>query len=185
MRIGLDFDGVIADSDMMKRRVAKERYGVDIPRSRLDKEGAVKSGLLTEESYSDVQERVYASKKYGRQTPPVKHMRQAITDLQGRGHALVIVTSRNKRKSAIAKDWLAAHGLEIPLRSVGRRKKKTSSCADLDAFVDDDLHHLLPLIGEVKRLYLFDQYGKNQAVPAGITTVAGWEQLLAAIKRSR
>lgn len=174
MKIGLDFDGVIADSELMKQRLAKELYGVDIPLHLLNRQGVVASGKLTEEEYDDLQDQAYGTRKYSLQILPIEGMKPVLIELQ-KNHELVIVTSRDERKSAIAQEWLTNQGLTITIRSVGRKNEKTSFCKDVDVFIDNDLYKLEPLIGVVKHLYHFNPYSEEQILPPGIINVPDWK----------
>ncbi|MEK7660150.1 MAG: hypothetical protein AAB343_03020 [Patescibacteria group bacterium] len=49
MKIGIDFDGVVADCGRLKTLGAKELYGVDIAPEKFKKEIVVGEGILTSE----------------------------------------------------------------------------------------------------------------------------------------
>ncbi len=175
MRIGLDFDGVISDCGQLKSDAAKILYGVEIPPERFKTELVV--GILTQEQYRHLQRQIYGTRKLGLLMKPVDGVLDYLPKLQQDGHELRCITSRYEEEADIAREWLLAQHLTLPLTAVGGRTKKAKACQGLDVYADDDLDKLEPLVGIVSRLFLFS-WGYNQhiEVPSSIAQrVDSWQ----------
>lgn len=96
MKIGLDFDGVIADCGKLKSEGAKLLYGVDIPGERFKKELVLETGILTEDQYRKVQAMVYSRRDIGMRMEPVKDALKYLRMVLNDGHDLRVITSRGE-----------------------------------------------------------------------------------------
>ena len=88
-----------------------------------------------------------------------------------------IVTSRDGVAAQIATNWLAQHGITVPLHGNGKGSK-AAPCSDRDFFIDDDLDKLEELVGTVPHLYLFGWgYNKDAKLPESIGRIESWKGL--------
>ena len=163
MRIGLDFDGVISDCGQLKSEGTKLLYGIEIPPEKFKKELLVNTGILTAQQYKAVQMQVYGNREIGLKMLPVDGVLEFLPRLQREGYDLMIVTSRGKSESEIAREWMRLKGLEVHLVGVGGGVNKADACKGLDAYIDDDLDKLEPLVDSVPYRYLFS-WGYNQHI---------------------
>lgn len=180
MKIGLDFDGVISDCGDLKSIGAKELYDVEIAPRDFKKEIVLPNGWLTADQYRNIQEAVYAT-RLGLQMKPVPEM-SSYLPLLAQFFEVVIITSRTNKALAIAQEWTLNQGLDLPFVGVGRGSKAVAATG-FDAFVDDDLDKLEPLVGVVPYRFLFS-WGYNSHLDAGkvATRVATWKELYLHLK---
>lgn len=186
MKIGLDFDGVIADCGKLKHDGAKKFYGVDIPPAKFKKEIVVGEKYLTAEQYRELQRIIYRTRETGLLVESVDGALHYVPRLVIEGNAVLIITSRNREvKLEIAKEWFAHQfqGLPLDFISVGPHNSKARAAAGLDLYVDDDLGKLALLVGVVPHRFLFS-WGYNASIDAGSIArrVASWEELYHAIQ---
>lgn len=162
MKIGIDFDGVIADCGALKREGANRLFAIDIPEEKFKKEIVVGEGLLTLEQYRFLQKQIYGTRELGLLAQPITGAKEYIERLKKEGHKLTIITSRFTTELEIAKEWANQQGVDIEL--IGCEDGKQQACRDLaiDIFIDDDLEKLESLDGLVPHLYLFS-HGYNQS----------------------
>jgi hypothetical protein len=172
MNIGLDFDGVIANSHPVKSEVARDKYGVEIPPERLRREPVISAGLLTREQYIEMGA-IAMGGSY--EIPPVHEALMYIPALINHGYELRIITSRSDAMLDVAEKWLKRYAIAMPVCGVGYRVPKNQACQGLDVYVDDDLEKLLPLVGVVPHLLFFSwPWNAHEKEPAGITRVESW-----------
>jgi hypothetical protein len=180
MKIGLDFDGVIADSPNLKSQVANELYGVTVPGSLFKKEIVVRH--LTLEQYRAVQKIVYGS-EVGLIMAPMPDALSYLQRLRIDGHDLVVVTARTGTNLEIAKRWARIHETSLDFIGVGYEDSKAQATAAMDVYVDDEPKKLSDLIG-VPHLFLFS-WGYNldfQDESGRIRRIASWRELYEAIR---
>ena len=163
MRIGLDFDGVIADCGQLKSYGAKLLYGVEISPEKFKKELIVGTGILTLEQYLNLQKKIYGTREIGLTMLPVHGALELVPKLQQEGYDLIVVTSRGELESEIAREWMKSKSLDLHLVGVGGGVSKVDACKDLDVYIDDDLDKLQSLVDSVPHRYLFS-WGYNQHI---------------------
>jgi uncharacterized HAD superfamily protein len=179
MRIGLDFDGVIADCGRLKSETALRLYGVQIPPADFKKELVISRGLLTLEQYRAMQKLIYETVEAGMKAMPVP---EALTYLKPltKQHHVQIITSRTENGTEVARQWLALQdpGLEIEFTSVGPQNSKAEAVNGYDIYVDDDLDKIEPLVEVVPHRFLLS-WGYNQHVQEGSIAqrVGSWTDL--------
>ncbi len=184
MKIGLDFDGVIADCSRLKSEAALKLYGVHIPPEGFKKELIVARGLLTLERYRELQKLIYGSREYGLQMMPVLEVFTYLNAITTQ-HDVCIVTSRREAEVLIAREWLNMQNpdIEIKFISVGYGNSKAEALQGYDIYVDDDLDKLLPLVEVVPHRFLFS-WGYNRHIVEGNVAqrVDSWAELNRRIK---
>lgn len=183
MKIGFDFDGVIADCGKLKSDGAKKLYGIDIPPEKFKKELVLRDKHLTTEQYRQFQKTIYETREIGFLMEPVEDALIYIPRLIADGHTISIVTSRDGAALDIAQEWSVRQGLQLDFVGVGYGNSKAEAAAGLDVYADDDLDKLRQLISVVPNLFLFS-WGYNAHLDAGTTAkrVASWEELYRAIQ---
>lgn len=185
MKIGLDFDGVIADSSHLKVTEAKRRYGVDIPPSLCKKEPVVANGWLTAEQYRELQSVVSGARELWLKMKPVKGARLYLLKLFAENHQLTIISQREGLEVENAKKWLTNQRLALDFVSVGhgQSKAEVASWLKLDVYIDDDLPKLELLVGIVPYLFLFSwRYNLPEKENGIARRVASWQEFYQAIQ---
>jgi uncharacterized HAD superfamily protein len=176
IKIGLDFDEVIANSHVLKPKLAKEMFGVEISPEDYRREIVLPRGWLTSEQYEAVSREVFSG---NHPIEPVKDSLRYIRILLDQGYDLRVVTSRINKALQVSERWMEECELkEIPIVGVGYGVSKVKACHGLDVFVDDDVSKLLPLVGLVKHLLLFScPQNVRDATPKGIWRVGSWGEV--------
>ena len=182
LRIGLDFDGVIADTAPLKRLLSKKLFQVNVPAERLKEELVIEDGLMTRAQYRKVMSLVCGSYEHGLKAKPISGAIAAIKHLLTGGNDCSVITSREGREIVIAETWLKENSLSLKVISVGYAGRKRAAVKDLDVYIDDDLHKLKD-IGKVRgRLFLMDSpHNVHLDVPRSIRRVKSWDDLMTEI----
>jgi uncharacterized HAD superfamily protein len=176
IKIGLDFDEVIVNSHVLKTKLAKEMFGVEISPEYYRREIVLPQGWLTSEQYEVVSREVFSG---NHSVEPVKDSLRYIRVLLSQNYDLRVVTSRTNETLRVTERLMEEYGLqEIPIFGVGYGVSKEIACRGLDVFVDDDVSKLLPLVGSVKHLLLFScPQNKRDATPKGMWRAESWGEV--------
>ena len=178
MNIGLDFDGVIADSVSLKALTTKILYGVDIAATEFTSEVFINEKHLTQRDYDNLCDVIYNNPKIGMMLKPVSDAMANIKKLLADGHEVKVITSREKSGVALAQKWLDNYDLKLKFVGVGQGMSKVDMARGLDIYIDDDNRKLTQLIGVVPQLILFSwHYNQNEEIGDGIEKVNSWEEL--------
>lgn len=177
-KIGLDFDGVIADSGALKVEATQQMFGVVVDEGDFKKEILIGKNILTPEQYKEVQIFVYGDMVTGLRMKELESASESIRELQ-KTCAVQIVTSRSGHFADVARAWLTNQSLKIPLTETTYGESKKDGAEGCDVFVDDDLDKLEELIGHVPNLFLFSwPYNKDAVLPPEIIRVENWKDLM-------
>ncbi len=182
MRIGLDFDGVIANCGKLKADGARELYGLDIQPTNFSKEFVVGAGYLTIEEYRNLQRKVYETPEFISLMEPVGGAFEYVSRLVADGHIVQVITSRSGLVLEVAKAWLLRQGLKLSVVGVGYGRSKAEAALGLDVYIDDDFQKLEQLVGVVPHRFLFS-WGYNAGLDVGTLArrVASWREFYEAI----
>lgn len=155
LKIGIDFDGVIADSTELKIEYAKNHYNLDLQPEQCTKHKAVASGMTTEQ-YEKMVSEIYSS-NISQEAKPVKHAKGAIEDLIQEGCQVYIITSRNDKELEQAKKWLQKnHFPQIEIINTSNQPKDSiAKKLGLNLLIDDTLGKLEKINTSETSLYLF------------------------------
>lgn len=177
MKIGLDFDGLIANNSVVKAFVAKEVFGVEVSPEECKKELIVGRGLMTHAEYRELQELASGTRHFGLQMPAVEGALEGIHRLLKAGHDLTVVTSRDGTHLAVAEEWADNMNLDLVFVGVGWKVSKAGALRGFDVFVDDDFDKLEPLVGLVPNRFLF-HWPYNEHIDTGhvATRIRTWQE---------
>lgn len=183
MKIGLDFDGVIADTGELKSRFAKKLYNLDIEPSVFGTPYVVEQGLISAKDYADLQQYIYNTEEVYLSLKPVYGAVQMIRDMQNEGHDLLVITAKSASSDDIKRKWLEDHDITIGLKGVGINESKAKAAEGLEVYIDDYLLKLYQLKDTVPHRYLFS-WRYNQAYKENniATRVYSWEEFYNRIK---
>jgi len=194
MRIGVDFDGVIADRKNETIFFAKKYFGVDLNSSECTSWKA--NAKIGEGAYGKI---LLKALEFGPNIvnfEPTPHVGQALAYLMHQGHKVIVITTLSTPGSRIgwAKAFLHRHGIPyshwtsitLPADEVGTRKReeygvKKYQCERLgiNTMIDDDIGNLKPLVESGRLLLLFDQpWNRDISVPKGVIRAFGWQDVL-------
>ncbi len=176
MNIGLDFDGVIVNTDALKPVIAEKMFGVKIEPQNYNKKYVFSKNLLTPEQYLAVAVEVHTGNHPFEEVPgALEHIKM----LQEFGCNISVVTSRSFRQGnlGIAQNWIWSNGLDLPIIGIPYGSSKVEACRELDMFIDDDLDVVVSLIGIVPHPFLFSWPHKVwDNIPREITQVRSWNE---------
>lgn len=179
LRIGVDFDGVIADCTELKLEQARTLYRTEIPPHRAKEYMVVEDGIMTREEYRALMKIVCGTRDIGLRMAEVGDCIEHLSALRDNGHQLVMITSRDGDDLVIAKEWLAVRKMDLDIVSVGYGKDKVQAANGLDVYIDDDLIKLKPLVGLVPHLFLYSQaHNASHEIPPNIRRVDSWEEFI-------
>jgi FMN phosphatase YigB (HAD superfamily) len=177
---GLDYDGTIADTNLVKARWIREHLGIEVEPWRCDRTSCLP--IIGPESYERLAGAVY-ERELSLAAPPVAGALAALEHLSARGR-IVIVTARLPRRIAYAREWLRVHGAEGRIAAIvsssGSDKLARCRAEGVDVLIDDDERHLaLAQAAGLSCLWL--RSGLPAAVPAGGTVplCRSWPEALA------
>ncbi len=182
LRIGIDFDGVIADHHPHKMRLAKA-LGYDLESWQLNSN--VLRNCVTDAHYDALRNALYGEMTL--EAPPVPGAFETLARLPGE---LYVVSARRPENEAFPRLWMEKHRLDeiIPLSRVlfckeGKEKRVHCERLGLAAFLDDKLSYLAHLPPEVQRV-LFDVDGvaPRLSLPDDIRIARDWQEFLAMTK---
>lgn len=159
MRIGIDFDGTLADTNSVKSHWILSELGLRVPPWRCDRTACVP--LIGEAAYTRMAADVYEHTS-AQNLPEVPNALDAVRLMQS-VHTLVVVTARKDKLAEIALDWLSRRSqtTNVPLVSISpERPTKAEVCCSekISVLIDDDERHLLGLdqIGVLPILFKHD-----------------------------
>lgn len=183
MNIGIDFDGVIADTTELKVREAYQLFGVEVDPVRSKEYQVTEDGVLSKTQYRELMNHVCADPHIALSMTPCLNSIESVRELLSENYVLII-TSRNQNETNIAKSWCKTKGLDIPFVSVGYGESKADAAKknQLDVYIDDDFFKLTPLARVVPHLFLFSTpQNRNQPIDNGFIRVNNWPDLLKSI----
>jgi len=184
MKIGLDFDGVIADNNKLKTDGAKFLYNLDIPSGQFKKEILIKNNILTLEQYRELQRFIYGSERSNLKMDPVDGVLEYLPKIISAGNEILVVTSRSEEAVPFMKTWSESNGLNLDFIALGYGNSKKEATAHLDLYVDDDLDKLLDLTTPERVLFSW-AYNSHFKDLGDIKRVGSWSELYDLIKNSK
>ena len=186
MKIGLDFDGVICNDELLKQRAAQKLFGVDLPQGRAKRVFIEEDGILSMEQYLDLQRYVWSPEGIDLMEP-IEGVFDYIVKMISEGHSVKVITSRTNGALALAEKWVRDHGVDVPFFSSGYvpgvgPKNKAEKAVGLDVYVDDRPSILEQLSSIVPKRILFSWKYNEDETPNGVTRVSSWRDLYAHIE---
>lgn len=174
-RIALDFDGVIADTGVIKARWIETELAIRIDPGRSDRTSLLKRLSVAE--YRRMQINIGESDLFA--TPPVAGSVNAIQELAKR-FAIVVVSARSGTRLTSAERWLHIyklfHFVEDVISAYTKPKVTLAESMGCSCLIDDDIRHLLvrPRTG-IQRL-LFCRADQRRV--SGVDAVSSWPEIV-------
>jgi 5'(3')-deoxyribonucleotidase len=171
LRIGLDFDGTIADITWAKLRYARETFGVEMaPEATW---GTAGREVLGEERYAQLVEAVHGT-SFSVEMPPMPGAVETMRRLREH-HELYIVTARLDHEAELAHEWLERHGVQVDGFFHTCRTSKASHCLDLGLSVHlDDSPVVLEDLGDTLPALIDAPYNRAQPRHERVRMVEHW-----------
>jgi uncharacterized HAD superfamily protein len=171
MRIGLDLDGVIADSIPKWREVLRQQAGLrcrddELPRTHADPAVAAVADARVLEMIMPVY--------------PVPGAVDALRRLKALGHTLTVITARSPRVHALTKAWLDFFAISIDRMRflTGQNKGPVVAALGLDVFVEDNPYYAADIAKRGITVALLAAPYNAGAQYRGVTRCAGWDEVL-------
>ncbi len=152
LRIGIDFDGVIAYGSALKRAYIKEKFGFYCSNPSKFHSG------LTKEQYTEMIAELYNTSKYLK-TPEINGAKNYLKKLKKEGHKVFIITLRTDSEIKYTKQWLQQHNIsefEEIINTNNGPKSEACKKINLDLFIDDYPTMLEELKGIVPNIIIFN-----------------------------
>jgi hypothetical protein len=185
MIISIDFDGVIADTSLLKKEYALTKFGLKVPKYACDKTSFSRS--FGEEKYEQMTKELY-TQTVTRITPPIHGAINAVKVLS-KNHKLVLLSDRPNQRLKWAKEWLRSRGLMSCffkiISSHGLSKHKSCLASRCRVVIDDDIRHLSKTQTSYKKILLKSGGTSENAVYEGMLVAKSWKEILVIIKKLR
>ena len=183
LRIGVDFDGVVANTGELQKYLAKELFGKQIPPTCRFKNAVYPKGLTPKE-YKIVSDEAYGNLKYLQHLQEQTNAQKILTSLIKKGFPIEIVTARESNEFDFAQKWLKQNRIYAPLKSTFNGEDKSFACRDLGIYIEDMPYQASALKEIVPRILLFDTYdnqkfnltSEERMQIKGIERISDWSQ---------
>lgn len=180
--VGVDYDGILADTNLMKARWIREDFGRDMPAWQCDRSSRVP---VIGAEHNEAMANVVYEKEWSMQASPVAGALDAVNALSMCGKVYV-VSARLAHRMAFARKWLEQRGVARLVNGIlsfaGSDKKALCTQYGLQVLSDDDARHLEDLRPERIRPFLLKpglQDGLD--MPAGVVLCRTWDEVLSKI----
>lgn len=182
VKYGLDFNGVIADTNRAKSDWIRRNLNVEVEPWKTDKTSCVP--IIGAEEYRKMSEYVF-SRVSTLLTPVVSGALSGVACLS-RHADLYLVTMRSGERMDYAKEWLGQmdilryfKGFGDIRRSDGTAKTKVELAREfgLDVMIDDDERHLVPGIAKEKLILFKNGASSDYIVPNGVDLATSWNDV--------
>lgn len=177
LKIGLDIDGVVADSFPVFREELNKHYGKDVTKIDHHDISKVYDVAWDELSifFDENMERMFSAAK------PMKGSVKGILSLLEEGHEVIFVTARkNGAEEEVTLKWFERY--EIPrdkgIFTGGLSKTSAVRKYGIDIFVDDFLTNVLEIASLGIPVLLLDAPYNQGVLPEGIIRCHSWEDIL-------
>ncbi len=183
-RFGIDYDGVVADTSVIKARWIREHLGQVVAPWQTDRETCEE---IIGNRYNDLSEAVY-SRPLTLAAPEVPGAIYALYKLDQIGD-VYLVTARPPKRLNSARDWLEKFKLiEYFTDLVSTRDDKGNEVSkgelcqklELDVLIDDELRYLVEAANyhKLRRILLKNGCTDRIRVPRGIEFTRSWREVL-------
>jgi hypothetical protein len=181
MRIGIDFDDVVADSFTAIIEMHNKIHGTFFKKDDF-------RDYLWEDTWGGTREdRIEEVDKFltvdqSRMISPIAGSLKAIEKLKMKGHELYIVTGRGDKHIEQTELWIKNH---FPSVFDGvhytNSQKKSETCKNngVEVLIDDNPEVAIECAKEGIRVFIFDQpWNRDYPFPANVERVVSWDEVV-------
>lgn len=186
MKFGIDYDGVIADTNRVKAQWIKKNLGLRVQPWKTDRTQCVP--IIGLNNYERMSQEVYGE-KLSLKAPLVPGVRKALSHLHQKGK-IFIVTSRTPERVGYAQKCLKKHNLDKFINGFYSFTEEGSKGTialryNLDFLIDDDLRHLQNSTNKKLLKIWFKNGWKGSAakMPSDIHFAKNWGDVLKIVKK--
>jgi hypothetical protein len=183
VKIAIDFDGTIADTNVIKVDWIKKHLGLQVPPWKCDRTSCVP--IIGSANYEMMAKFVYGDEGTSTAKPNLGAI-QAIKTLTS-SFVLYVFTDRRAAHLAFAEKWLMAHSIREFFEAVisSANVEKSNLCLDygIGVLFDDDLSHLVCCENKNIRAILFKPGPEEINLPDGVFRVKRWSEFVKHISR--
>ena len=179
LRIGIDIDGVLADTHTILMDLASKHIPID------DQDRAKYGVEDTKHGSKGLRNRVF--KEIYEQglianVPVIAGAIEKVNELYDAGNEIYIVTARRKNWEDQTKEWLSKNGVKYHKLIMGAGGKgDVAKEENIDIFIDDSPDNIENLSGNGVKAYIFDQpWNKDSTAPR----ITDWKNVKAFTKQA-
>ncbi|MGM5485409.1 MAG: 5' nucleotidase, NT5C type [Nanobdellota archaeon] len=178
MNLGIDFDGVIADTVSLKIDYVKERYGKSISPEDTDKKKL--SSIIGTAEYEEMIDDIYISEKIMLTAPVVKSAGESIKKLR-ENHYIFIITNRKDHEINVMTRYLEYNNISYDriISSAGKSKEKACMENNIRIMLEDSPYQLERFSNKGTRLYLLLRpYNKDIRTHENVIRIDSWDDFI-------
>ncbi len=184
IRIAVDYDGTIADTNLVKSKWLKRNMNIDIPAWRCDR--TLCETIIGREKYNEMAKDVYG-RELSLGASEVRGAREGLKQLKELGSVFVL-TARDPEMLQWAEIWLAEHGVrddvEQVIANLGQPKLKLCQEYQINVLIDDDQRHVFEAEpGDIRRILLKNGMDGTLDVPEYVTLCRDWGEVTVVVKK--
>jgi len=188
MRIGLDFDDVVADSGIAIIEMHNKKHGTHFKKEDFENFFFEDTwGVPREERNREIDE-FFATDQLSKIDPMAGSL-AAIRELKAAGHEIYIITGRANKDIEQTEIWIENHFPDVfagvhfasPSRTEEIPRKKSETCRELkiDVFIDDDPKNIIDVAGAGVRTFIFDHpWNRQGEFPPSVERVTSWAEII-------
>ena len=186
MRLAIDFDGTIADTNRVKADWILGKFGIVVEPWRCDRTHCVP--IIGAEAYEEMSDHVY-ERASTLQCPEVPGAADALLTLSARAE-LHVVTARPPRRMEFAREWFIQNQLLYLVNgfhsSISTSKEEICRMVGASILIDDDLRHLEAVrLAGLRRILLQDGRTGLMDSPPEVVCCRSWAEVLNSLKTAR
>ncbi len=184
IKIAVDYDGTIADTNLVKSEWLKRNMDIDIPPWRCDR--TLCEAIIGKEKYNEMAKYVYG-RELSLGAPEVHGAREGLKQLKELGSVFVL-TARDVEALQWAEMWLTENGVndnvdEI-ITSLGQPKLKLCQHYGINVLIDDDQRYIFKEEpSDIRRIFLKNGMDETLETPEYVTICRNWGEVLAVVRK--
>jgi len=184
IRIAVDYDGTIANTNLVKSEWLKRNMNIDIPPWRCDR--TICETIIGREKYNEMAKYVYG-RELSLGASEVFGASEGLKQLKKIGDVFVL-TARDAEMLQWAEIWLAKHevrdDVEQVIASLGQPKLKLCQENGINILIDDDQRHIFEAEPhDIKRILLKNGIDETLAVPEYVSLCRSWSEVIPIVKK--
>ena len=184
IKIAVDYDGTIADTNLVKSEWLKRNMGIDVPPWRCDR--TLCEAIIGKEKYDEMAKYVYG-RELSLGASEVRGAREALKQLKELG-SIFVLTARNIETLQWAEMWLAENGVndnvDEVISSLGQPKLKLCQQYGIKVLIDDDQRHIFEEEpSDIRKILLKNGMDGILEIPEYVTICRNWGEVLAVVRK--